>query len=162
QNTSVGARSLQTMTAGDGNTALGHAAGTTNLTGSENTFVGHGADAASGALTNATAIGHNAVVGVSNALVLGGTGAASVSVGIGTPQPAGPLHINAAASPPNSLPAGNNGLLLGSAGDSTYKWIQSYGGQPLAINPKGNRVGVGITNPTHLIELAGGAYSDGT
>ncbi len=77
----------------DANTAMGTLAGKTNATGNSNTFVGFGADAASGGLTNATAIGANAVVSASNALVLGGTGANAVNVGIGTSAPAYTLDV---------------------------------------------------------------------
>ncbi len=73
----------------------------------------------------------------------------------------GKVQINSAVTPPTGLPAGNNGLLLGSAGDTAYKWIQSYGGA-LSLNPQGNNVGIGVMTPTHLLQLNGGAYSDGS
>ena len=82
----------------DADTALGSFAGQTNRTGNSDTFLGYKADAASGALTNATAIGANAVVGESNALVLGGSGANAVSVGIGTATPAFTLDVNGTAN----------------------------------------------------------------
>ncbi|MBI1747892.1 MAG: hypothetical protein HYR55_15090 [Acidobacteria bacterium] len=78
----------------------------------------------------------------------------SGNVGIGTPLPQGPLQINSAATPPIGLPSGNNGLLLGSTGDLAHKWIQSYGGA-LSLNPLGNNVGIGTTNPTAKLDVDG-------
>jgi len=57
------------------------------VTGSFNTFIGATADGGMDGLTNATAIGYGAIVGASNSLVLGGTGANAVNVGIGTVAP---------------------------------------------------------------------------
>jgi len=90
--------SLPPLTAGSNDTAIGSFAGRTNTTGQLNTFLGWAADASSGGLTNATAVGAYAVVGQSNALVLGSingvNGAtASVNVGIGTTQPANILTV---------------------------------------------------------------------
>ena len=92
-NTAVGRLAL-TFTTGGGNTALGTGAGITNTTGTNNTFIGISADAVSSELTNATAIGNNAVVGASNSLVLGGTSANAVNVGIGTTTPATTLQLS--------------------------------------------------------------------
>ena len=76
------------------NVALGVEAGYTN-TGSSNTFVGALADATGGAaISNATALGSGARVSQSNSLVLGGTGANAVRVGIGTSAPQATLDVN--------------------------------------------------------------------
>jgi len=75
------------------NTANGYYALYSNTTGSYNTALGYYADVSSGNLTNATAIGANAVVAASNSLVLGGTGAYAVKVGIGTTIPQGALDV---------------------------------------------------------------------
>jgi hypothetical protein len=100
QNTAAGNRALQFNTTGIGNTAVGEHAGVTptsanaNTTGSNNTFIGRASGPATPTqLTNATAIGANALVGASNALILGGTGANAVNVGIGTVTPAFTLDV---------------------------------------------------------------------
>lgn len=87
------------------NTAIGHLAGVTgssanaNVTGASNTFIGaYSGPGSTSQLTNATAIGAKAVVGQSNAIILGSingvNGAtSSVSVGIGTQTPATTLQV---------------------------------------------------------------------
>jgi hypothetical protein len=83
-------------------------------------------------------------------------------VGTGELSPSAPLHITGpAAAPPFGLNAGDNGLLLGSNGTSTYKRIQSYGGV-LAINQSGiNNVGIGTTTPDNLLTVNGSAGKPG-
>lgn len=76
------------------------------------------------------------------------------SIGIGTPNPAGPLHIQSSSQPPSGLPSGQNGLLLGSYADAGAKWIQSYNG-PLALNPVGNNVGVGTASAAFPLDIVG-------
>jgi hypothetical protein len=111
-NTAFGGRALYFDSTGAGNiavggnalyytnanfcTALGNWAGFANTTGSNNTFIGAYADVLTSSITNATAIGYNAKVGASNCLVLGGTGADAVNVGISTTTPAERLDINGA------------------------------------------------------------------
>ena len=87
-------------TTGEANVFSGHSSGSQNTTGSLNTAVGFnsGPEPFAGNLTNATALGANARVGQSNSLVLGGTGAQAVSVGIGTTAPTATLHVAGAAS----------------------------------------------------------------
>jgi len=82
------------------NTALGDLAGVTsssanaNVTGANNTFLGAwSGPGTSTQLDNAAAIGYKALVSASNALVLGGTGADAVSVGIGTQSPKARLEV---------------------------------------------------------------------
>ena len=88
-------------TTGTGNVFSGINSGASNTTGSNNTALGQGAGPTSGALTNATALGYQARVSQSNSLVLGGTGASAVRVGIGTEAPgylldvAGDIRVNA-------------------------------------------------------------------
>jgi phage baseplate assembly protein gpV len=99
--------------------------------------------------------------GFNNRMIILNNGA----VGIGEANPAGALHITGPINtPPPSQPSGDNGLVLGTTGISTYKWIQSYGGS-LILNPTGNNVGIGNTSPTHLLVVGSAgspAYCDGT
>ncbi len=92
-NTANGSSSLLNNTTGDYNTASGNSALLTNTTGSYNTALGYNAGVISNNLTSATAIGYNAKVATSNSMVLGGTGANAVNVGIGTTSPTNNLHI---------------------------------------------------------------------
>jgi hypothetical protein len=99
-NTAIGGNALQVNTTGGNNTALGFKAGVTgssgnaNTTGSNNTFLGYqSGPGTTTQLTNATALGANALVSENNALVLGGTGANAVNVGIGTAAPVATLDV---------------------------------------------------------------------
>lgn len=78
---------------GNGNVFLGNTAGQSNTSGTNNVIIGNNANVATGNLTNAIAIGNNAVVSASNTLVLGGTGANAVNVGIGTNAPTQRLDV---------------------------------------------------------------------
>jgi hypothetical protein len=156
-NTASGADALAINTSGNNNTAYGSGALMYNLSDSNNTAVGYLSGPVGSGVSNATAIGANAVVGESNALVLG----SGVDVGVGTSTPAAALHINGPiAAPPGSLPSANNGLLLGTNGTSSYKWIQTYGGN-LALNPVGNNVGIGTESPDNLLSVNGSADKPG-
>jgi hypothetical protein len=117
-NTAGGVEALQNNTTGSSNTALGYQAGLTatsgnaNTTGSRNTFIGYNSGPGTSAqLTNATAIGANANVSQSNSLVLGGTGANAVNVGIGTAAPAAALEVNGAAQFDSSVTFAQGGNL---------------------------------------------------
>ena len=94
-NAAIGECSLCLNSTGNFNTAIGAAALNQNGTGNYNTALGYNANPASANLTNATAIGANAVVGQSNALILGGTtsNGYAVNVGIGTTTPSNVLTI---------------------------------------------------------------------
>lgn len=95
-NVGVGNAVLSTFTSGNYNVALGYYAGATNsliIAGNHNVFVGANSNSSANNLTNATAIGYNSKVGQSNALILGGTGADAVNVGINTINPAFKLHV---------------------------------------------------------------------
>jgi hypothetical protein len=106
---------------GNYNTALGYYAGVTtddgnaNVTGANNTFLGaYSGPGTSTQLDNATTIGANAVVGQSNAIVLGSingvNGAtASVNVGIGTQAPTTTLQV---AGGDVSTTAAGSGLIV--------------------------------------------------
>jgi hypothetical protein len=112
-NTAVGYHALRGNTTGNDNTAVGHNAGEDNATGSNNTFVGHNADANSANLTNVTAIGYNAKVNISNALILGGTGADAVNVGIGTETPSQTLEVCGNAKIVGQIEANSSNLTAG-------------------------------------------------
>ncbi len=92
-NSALGANSLKQTSTGEENTALGVSSGTTNMTGHRNTLLGAFADVTGNNFVNATAIGYNAKVGQNNALILGGTVADAVNVGIGTTTPANRFTI---------------------------------------------------------------------
>ena len=104
-NTAVGTAAGRNTT-GSGNTAVGFEALFGNSSGSFNTALGYLAQPGATNLTNATAIGANSVVSESNALVLGGTGANAVEVGIGTTTPGFTLDVNGAGN----FSAGVNGV----------------------------------------------------
>jgi hypothetical protein len=105
-NTAYGRNAILSNTTGGNNTALGYQAGYGSGTLADNrsvidtymTFLGFQASrdaavASTTILTNGTAIGKNAQVGCNNCLVLGGTGADSVNVGIGTTTPYAKLSV---------------------------------------------------------------------
>jgi len=94
-NSASGWEALFSNTTGGGNVADGYQALYSNTSGMLNTAVGFqaGPDTNSTNLTNATAIGATATVSESNALVLGGTGAYAVKVGIGTTTPSNVFTI---------------------------------------------------------------------
>ncbi|MBV6404618.1 MAG: hypothetical protein GFGODING_01371 [Flavobacteriales bacterium] len=85
-NVAVGRNALFNNTTGSSNTALGYQAGNLCATGSNNTAIGSFTDLLPN-LAYATVVGSGAQASVSNALILGGTGASAVNVGIGTTAP---------------------------------------------------------------------------
>ena len=99
QNTASGLNALRFNTTGTSSTAVGYQAGQSNITGNQNTFLGMAAGFTDGSITtpadlvNSTAIGYNAQVTASSSLVLGGTGAYAVKVGVGTASPSQTFHV---------------------------------------------------------------------
>jgi hypothetical protein len=103
-NTVAGMLAGGSFSSGSNNVAVGFQAGVTdtdanrNISGSNNTWIGYNSGPGTATqLTNSTAIGSNALVSVSNALVLGGTGQFAVKVGIGTTTPANVFTIGRGA-----------------------------------------------------------------
>ncbi len=107
-NAAVGYQALYDNTTGSNNTGVGIFSGQTidasAVTGSNTTALGSGAALGTGSISNATALGANAVVSVSNALVLGcidGVNYCSgtVHVGIATSSPANLLTLGKGYGP---------------------------------------------------------------
>ncbi|WP_066426621.1 tail fiber domain-containing protein [Anabaena sp. 4-3] len=78
--------------------------------------------------------------------------------GIGTTNPGARLNIIH-----QNQDANGNSLIIGPTNQSNlrlgyhqnYSWIQSHGNKPLAINPIGNNVGIGTTNPVMKLDVNG-------
>ena len=102
EDTAVGANALLLNQTGFENTGVGSFALNDNITGNNLTCIGYMCDAGVDGLHNATAIGAHAIVGASDALVLGGTGQYAVKVGIGTTTPSSILTIARGAGHPVS------------------------------------------------------------
>ena len=102
ENTAVGVEALDSNSTGIENTAVGVSALASNTTGKDLTCIGYNCNPGVDGLFNATAIGAHAVIGESNALVLGGTGKYAVKVGIGTATPSSILTIARGAGHPVS------------------------------------------------------------
>jgi trimeric autotransporter adhesin len=161
-------------TTGGNNVFVGYSTGITNTTGSNNTLLGYEANVLSSGLTNATAIGYSAIASSSNSLILGGTGANAVRVGIGTSNPAAKLEIKTGPS--------NNGIMLTSSTTSVFGslisvdpninvaantpinslWFTQSENADIAmgtnnitrfwIKANGN-VGIGVNDPSHILHI---------
>ncbi len=92
-NSFIGLNTGYNNTTGYNNLFFGKTAGTVNGSGNNNTLVGHNSNLGQPNLSNAGAFGYNAKVNTSNSIVLGGTGADAVNVGIGTGAPAYKLDV---------------------------------------------------------------------
>ena len=121
----IGNSAGQTSTSGNGNTFIGDGAGYANQTGSQNTYIGRYAGFSGNSsgtnnvfigflagnntnnavpqINNSIAIGANSVVTQSNSVVLGGTDAYTVNVGIGNSAPKAKLEITSGANAVSGL-----------------------------------------------------------
>ncbi len=89
----------------------------------------------------------------------------SGNVGVGTSVPAAIFEVDLSSSSATDGgetfqldgPSGN--LNLGTHND--YMWMQSFNSKPLAINPLGNNVGIGLTSPSYHLHVNGRIKSDG-
>ncbi len=127
KNSTFGAFTLFNNTTGNNNVAIGHSAGYANTTGSNNTFIGVNAGnvGTPNNLTNATAIGYNAQVTASNALILGGTGADAVKVGMGVITPISTLDVDGQIIIKGGSPGAGKVLTSNATGGATWK-LPSY------------------------------------
>ena len=96
-NSFFGESSAVFKTSGDDNAYFGKSAGISDRNGSKNTLIGSRADFSSGkdSLVGSIALGYNAQVSCDRCAVIGGTGADTVNVGIGTTAPTARLEVNA-------------------------------------------------------------------
>jgi hypothetical protein len=160
-NAALGGDALAQNGTGSNNTAMGFNAGVTssagnaNTSGSNNTFLGYQAGPGTPTqLTNATAIGANALVSASNSLVLGGTGANAVKVGIGTATPGATLDVNGPAnfSGPVTFAAGQTFPGGTVVGNETVQGNVSASGQLISTVATGTAP-LSVTSTTQVTNL---------
>ncbi|HTS37470.1 MAG TPA: hypothetical protein VMH04_17470 [Candidatus Solibacter sp.] len=139
-NAALGVYSLEFNSTGGENTAVGMESGEGNVTGSNNTFLGFNSSTSVDPISNATAIGANSVVSASNAMILGGTGSSSVTVGIGTAAPYNDYALDVET-------IHSNGIINGG----------------VVVNANGGNLYLGMTNTVHKfrVDLNGAVYADG-
>jgi hypothetical protein len=160
-NTAFGANTLQHTNIGNRNTAVGSDALITNTIGSFNTAIGNGADVTATNLVKAVAIGHNAKVSANNSMVLGGTGADAVNVGIGVSTPTHKLHLansnnGIRIEGPAAAASGGTALSIGNYGDIVIDNAGTAGGR-LVIKENGN-VGIGSPLAERPLTIVNNAY----
>jgi hypothetical protein len=192
-NTVVGSQAVVPGSTGSGNTVLGAFAGLGGgndyaITGGNNTLVGVNSRLGAPTITNATAIGANALVGESNAVVLG----YNANVGIGTTAPGATLEVDGSnqldvfiKAPESGVGAGLDFFTTGSGG---LQWeildtgsgasqganklnIRNVTGGTDVLTIVASGVGIGTTSPDNTLTVNGsadkpgggswGTYSDG-
>jgi hypothetical protein len=115
------------------------------------TFIGYQASrdasiSTSTALSNGTAIGKNAKVGASNTIVLGGTGADAVNVGIGTTTPTGALVVQPGTDSTSAVQIWNHaGTVPVLTVDSTNGRLTVTGNSSI-IKTQGDSSAIYVTN----------------
>lgn len=124
---------------GSNNTAIGYEAGGNISSAQTNTLVGFRANAGLGNLTNAGAIGANAVVSISNALVLG----SGANIGIGTSSPTAKLHVTSGTVGQSGLRLENlTSSATASINSSKFLTVDGSGNVVLGNYASGGRQGV--------------------
>ncbi len=130
-NSFFGRNVAENSTTGAGNTSVGYHAARTLTVGNNNTYIGNAAGYTDGTistpvnLVNSSAIGFNAQVTANNSMVLGGTGAFAVKVGIGTTAPTEQLDITGNFNLPSSTATTGilkqaNGSFIHSVGTQSF------------------------------------------
>jgi hypothetical protein len=153
-NAFFGHRAGEVNTDGSENAFYGSFAGQANTTGFRNTLIGGSANVGSNNLNNATAIGANALVSLSNSLVLGN----NVNVGIGTSTPTYKLQIIDSSNTGLRVQTDTTGGTLASFGGNGAFQIDAFGivGGRLSVKENGN-VGIGTNNPNTKLQVTGGS-----
>jgi hypothetical protein len=85
-------------------------------------------------------------------------------IGIGAGTPGSKLHIHDKSTTANTgtlIIGPTNGSNLRLGYNTSYSWIQSHGAKPLAINPIGNNVGIGTTDPKDKLDVKGNVSVSG-
>jgi hypothetical protein len=169
-------------TTGSDNVLVGYLAGDGQVKGNRNTLVGHKANVIGDSLNNAGAIGYMASVSQDNSFVIGGTGANSVNVGIGTTAPQYRLDVNSGSASSNIAifrGTGGFGQILVTQGSTTvdlgasttvgYVGTHNTGDfklrtgaiDRLFIQHSTGNIGIGTNSPAKRLHVAGDMQVDG-
>ena len=157
---------------GINNTGIGTNSLTTNTIGFNNTALGYQADVSIINLSNATAIGYNAKVSASNSLVLGGTAADAVNVGIGITAPVYKLDISDRIRLREGLnsaglwlfqttPNADRGF-IGMEDDNHMGFYGSTAGWGLIMDVTNGNMGFGCLSPQYKLHVIGDIASSAT
>jgi hypothetical protein len=186
-NTFMGYYAGTSNTIGDGNTFMGYDAGTGNTTGDSNTFVGNGAGTSNTSGSNNVFLGFFAGYSEtgSNKLyidncygggsctspliygefdtrsvtingLLGITGSANALLSLDTTSTTGGAGFQF------SVPTGGLWFFKGTQNNGFKIRDAANGIDVMYFQASTGNVGIGTDSPSHPLELAGGAYSDGT
>jgi hypothetical protein len=144
---------------GSSNSFFGRSTGQSNTSGNKVTLIGYHADVTTAfPLTNATAIGADAIVSLSNSVVLGN----NANVGIGTTAPEKHLHIMGASDQEIALESSDSGgqqwTLQSSRGTSAGRFEiidRTANANRFTILSTGE-VGIGTTAPGARLQVRSG------